>query len=327
MSAMRFLSLSQVKSLISMEEAVQVVEGAFAAAGRGQVQMPPKSYLTFSDHDGDLRSMPAYIPGGGAGVKIVTVHPQNGEKGLPTVMAVAVLNDPATGLPLALMDATELTAIRTGAGGAVATKWLADAGATEIGLIGAGVQAHHQLDAHRFVMDIERVVVFDPRRDRAEAIAATAEDLVPGVRTEVADSVAEACDADVVVTTTPARSPVVEDSMIVRPHTHVNGIGADAEGKQEVDPALLRRMAVVVDNWEQASHSGEINVPVSEGWFSKDDVAAELGEVVAEGRTDIRGRPSLFDSTGLAIQDLATAKLVYDRAVERDEGTLLDPLA
>lgn len=328
MSEMRFLSRTEVASLISMEEAVGEVERAFAAVGRGSVQMPPKSYLIFPEQNGDLRSMPAYIPEtGAAGVKIVTVHPENPRRDLPTVMAVTVLNDPATGLPVALMDATLLTAVRTGAGGAVATKWLANEGAAELGLVGAGVQARHQLEAHLCVMDLQRVVLYDPRREAAERLADQARAWLPGVEAEVVESVAAACDADVVVTTTPAREPVVAAEMVVRPHTHINGIGADAEGKREVDGELLRRLAVVVDNWEQASHSGEINIPVSEGWFTREDVAAELGALIATERTDLRGRASLFDSTGLAIQDMATARVVFQRAKEQGVGTLLNPLA
>lgn len=310
-----------------MEEAVDAVEAAFGAWGRNEVQMPPKSYLIYDGHDGDLRSMPAYIPSSGAtGVKIVTVHPNNPEIDLPTVMALTVLNDPKTGLPVAVMDATHLTAVRTGAGGAVASAWLAIPQAEEVGLVGAGVQARYQIEAHFCVRDIKRVVLFDPRREACESLAEWIADIRPGVDVEIGN-LKEACDTDIIITTTPARQPVVWDQDIVRPHTHLNGIGADAEGKQEVDPLFLMRAHLVVDDWTQASHSGEINLPLAQELISREDIIAELGVLVANEDRSLQKELTLFDSTGLAIQDMATAQIVAIRAKERGIGLPLDPLS
>jgi len=322
---LKLLNQTEVKNILKMKDVLQAVEGAFGSWGRGEVQMPPKSYLIFDKENGDLRSMPAYLPGKNAGVKIVTVHPENRFKELPTVMALCVLNDPNTGSPVAVMDAGLLTAIRTGAAGGVASKWLAKESSTEIGLIGAGVQAKYQMEAHFEVMNVEKVKIFDPNKDAIDSLSEWLYQVSPNLDLSVT-SLKDACDADVLITTTPVRKPVVMKDMVVRPHTHINAIGADAEGKQEVDGDLIKRCNVIVDDWTQTSHSGEINVPCHEGWFSKDMVAGEIGTIVALEDSSFKDSLTLFDSTGLAIQDMATANIVLEKAIEDGVGLDWSPL-
>jgi len=319
------LDPDDVAASTQMSAVIDAVEGAFAADARGDTQMPAKSYIDLAHYDGDFRSMPAYIdaregPGEdweGAGVKWVNSHPHNPDRhGLPTVMGTVIYSDPETAFPLALLDGTHLTRLRTGAAAAVATKYLAREDATTLGLVGAGIQAYWQLEAIAEVRDIEQVVVSDVDPDAVqELIDRYGEDF--DVRAGTND---EAAACDIVSTTTPVRDPVVGT---VGDHTHVNAMGADAEGKHEIADDVLANAKLVIDDYEQCTHSGEINVPWHEGVLEDTDLHGELGDIVAgtlDGRTDEDG-VTVFDSTGLAIQDVAAAHVVYERAREDGTGT------
>jgi alanine dehydrogenase len=319
-----WLDQNDVRSILELSAVMEAVEKAFEQHGKKKVQMPPKSYLYFDKHNGDLRTMPAYLEEQDvAGVKIVNVHPDNRAKGLPSVMALVVLNSTETGQPLAVMDGTHLTDLRTGAAGGVAAKYLARKDSHVVGIVGAGNQAKTQLMALSLVFDIHQVKVYDISTDRAEGFRG---DMMQKIGAEiiVASSVEEVCGCDILVTVTPVREPVVRSEWI-RPGTHINAIGADAAGKEELDPMLLTRAKVVVDDIVQASHSGEVNVPLSDGVITSGDIWAEIGEVIAgvkvgrEGESEI----TVFDSTGLAIQDIATATIVYTAAKERGLGRSL----
>ncbi len=309
----RVLTQSDVRSVVEMKDAVVSIEAAFAAHGRGVTQMPVKVYLDLPQFDGDFRAMPAYW-GDSAGVKWVNSHPRNPERhGLPSVLGMYILSDPTTAVPLAVMDASLLTAIRTGAAAGVASKYLARPDAKSAGFVGCGVQSRTLLQALRVVYDDLEVVGCDANPESAAMFA----DEVGG---RVGDA-AEAAGCDIVCTATPSYTPVVQADW-VRPGSHVNAMGADAHGKQEVEGALMSCAKIVLDDWEQACGSGEVNVPLHEGTLTRDGIYAALGEIVVGEKA---GRESddeitLFDSTGLAVQDLALARLIYDRAQERDVG-------
>ncbi len=303
------ITSSEIEAAFGMPDAVKCVENAFRLYGEGKVQMPPKVYLTFEK--GDLRCMPVHAPTLGiAGVKNVNVHATNRE--LPTVMALISLVDPETGFPLAVMDGTYITNLRTGAAGAVAAKYLARQDAEVAGFLGVGRQAQTQLDGLMITRPgIRKVLACDLDAEKARAFCRWGAER-HGI--EAAPSSAEAAvrASDILVTVTPAREPIVRDEW-VRPGTHINAIGADAPGKQELDPSILRRAQVVTDNWEQASHSGEINVPLAQGLITREDIACDIGDVVT-GRKTARSRPdqvTVFDSTGLAVQDISCALAVY----------------
>jgi len=313
------LGRSEVEEFLNMEEALKAVEHAFKLEAEGKTIMPPKLYLDLPEYQGDFRAMPAYIDGS-AGVKWVSVYPNNWSQNLPSVTAIVILCDPNTGCPLAIMDGTYITSMRTGAAGGVAVKYLARRDSSVIGLIGAGTQAKTQLLAINEVLPrIEDVKVFDQYRD---ASLRYAKEMGAKLKMNIrpVETIEEATKADIVVTTTPSRKLIVKKHYI-RPGTHINAIGADAKGKQELETGLLRGAKIVVDDIEQASHSGEINVPLSEGVIKVEDVYGTLGEVVANIK---KGRENdeeitIFDSTGLAIQDIICAKLVCDRA-RNDKG-------
>ncbi|VVB73098.1 Alanine dehydrogenase [uncultured archaeon] len=310
-----------VKSLLTMDDAIAAVEKAFFDHGSGKTQMPPKSYLYFPKYDGDLRTMPAYLDSNEqAGVKIVNVHARNSKIGLPTVMALLVLNSPQTGAPLAVMDATYLTSMRTGAAGAVAARHLARPNSSTVGMVGAGVQARMQLLGLSRIFKIESVIVSDLNIEKARSLEKDARTFLD-CDFKLAANAMEACKCDILVTTTPSRHPVVMESW-VRPGTHINAIGADAAGKQELESSLTKKAKVVVDDMAQARHSGEVNVPISKGELRPEDIYAQIGEVLA-GRKP--GRVSdkeitIFDSTGLGIQDVASGFVVYERALKTGKG-------
>lgn len=307
------LGRKDLEKILTMELAIPAVEAAFAAHGRGEALMPPKLYLPLPKHGGDFRAMPAYLDGA-AGVKWVNMHPENPKRhGLPAVMGVYVLSDPETAAPLAVLDGTLLTAFRTGAAGAVASKHLAPKDPATIGLIGCGVQARFLLRAHRLLFPGLRPVLFDASKDATARFAAE-EGGHPG-------AVDQAGSCDIVCTTTPSRGPVLFRAF-VGISTHVNAMGADAPGKQEVDPEILKEATVVVDDLEQACESGEVNVPLHTGAYAREKIYGTLGEVVAGLKPGRRSTEiTLFDSTGLAIQDLALARAVFLEARKRGLGT------
>jgi alanine dehydrogenase len=260
-------------------------------------------------------------------VKIVNSHPENRVKyGLPTVMAVVILVNPKNGFPLAIMGGKTLTDMRTGAAGGIAAKYLARKNSKIVGMVGAGAQARTQLASLLEVYGkLEEVRVWGLYGTGDEFAAEIKSKYSNINRTFSVKSVKEAVEgADIVVTATPSRQPLVMNDM-VSPGMHFNCIGADAPGKEELDPMILKRAKVVVDDWEQASHGGEINVPLSKGIITKEDVWAEIGEIVA-GLKPGREREdeiTVFASTGLAIQDAIVAKLVYDKALKKGVGRFI----
>ncbi|VVB88766.1 Alanine dehydrogenase [uncultured archaeon] len=319
-----WLNKNEVESLLDMKSTIRVVEEAFRQHGIKKVQMPPKLYLYFKNHNGDLRTMPAYLEEADiTGVKIVNVHPDNPKKGLPTVMALVILNSTETGAPMAIMDGTHLTDMRTGAAGGVAVKYLARKNSKVVGFVGTGNQARTQLMGINEIIDIEEIRITSASEKSNINFKAEMEKKVD-CDIVMKKSIQEVCDCDILVTTTPSREPIVMNEWIAE-GTHLNAIGADAPGKEELDPAILKRARVVVDDIPQASHSGEVNVPISRGLLGVKEICCELGEVIA-GKKKARMKDSditVFDSTGLAIQDVATADMVYRKALKANIGIKL----
>ena len=301
------LDRNTVRTLMRMADVINVVEEAFKMCGEGKGKMPAKVYL--SVEQGDFRAMPAALPGC-AGLKWVNVHPRNPSRGLPSVMAVLIYNDPETGYPLAIMDATEITAYRTGAAAAIASKYLARRSPHTMGVIGAGYQAYTQILAHAELFNPISINAFDISKAAVDRLAQS----LPHLSIKSC-SVQEAASCDIVCTLTPSRSPVVKREWI-RPGTHINAVGADAPGKQELEPSILKESIVVVDDLTQASHSGEINVPIEKGLYSVNEVYGTLAEVIVgkkKGRIDSKAI-TVFDSTGIAVEDIAVARLLFEKA-------------
>jgi len=313
------LGPSAVDKQTPLADVIDAVEAAFGAYARGDVVMPAKSYVDLPRYNGDFRSMPAYVAADGwdaAAVKWVNVHPDNPkDHDLPTVLGTLIYSDPETAFPLAVIDGTHLTRKRTGAAAAVATDHLAVPDATSMGLVGAGVQSYTQLEAIAQVRDIETVVV----ADRNESAVAAFVDHFSDRFSVRGGSIEEAAACDVLSTVTPVEEPLVHS---VGEHTHVNAIGADAPGKHEIADDVLTDATIVIDDYEQCTHSGEINVPWAAGLLGDGDLHAELGDIVTgsvAGRTG--DGVTVFDSTGLAIQDVACAHVAYENARGAGAGT------
>lgn len=315
------LTREDIEQVFNIRKSLSAVEDAFCQYALGKASMPSKVYLNLERQNGDFRAMPAYLDEQECcTLKWVNVHPDNPPLGLPMVMAVLVLNDARTGFPLAIMDGTYITSIRTGAAGAVAAKYLSPESSTSVALVGCGVQARMQLQMLRQVRRIQDVRVWGhlPKLSTEFVGAMTRR----GERMEAAQTVKDAVSqADIIVTTTPVRKPLVKAGW-VRKGAHINAIGADAAGKQELDIALLQEGCVVIDDWDQASHSGEINVALRKGKLSRKGIHATLGDIIV-GRKKMAKRSrkiTVFDSTGLAIQDAAIAQLIYTAARRKKVG-------
>jgi alanine dehydrogenase len=291
-----------VLAAVSPAEAIEHVRAAFAAHHAGEWTMPSKIYLQVPPH-GDFRAMPA-LGGGFAMLKWISSFPGNpAVHGLPTVMGVVCLSDAATSEPRMLLDARAVTALRTGAVAAVATQALAREGAKSVGVIGCGL---HGAWAARCLAAAGYGPGFcaDPR---PEAAAALAEELGWSAGERV-----EALACDVVCCVTPGHEPVVEVGDL-RPGLHLNMLGADGPGKAEASVAAVTRCALFCDEWAQASHGGELTGAVEAGAIAREDVT-DLGAVLAGAAAGRDGADAvtLFDSTGLAIQDLAIAIAAHD---------------
>ena len=304
------LDRNAIKILIDMADVINVVEEAFRMCGEGKGKMPAKTYLSLER--GDFRAMPAALPGS-AGVKWVNVHPQNPSRGLPSIMGILIYSDPETGYPLAIMDATEITAYRTGAAAAIASKYLARRDSHTVGIVGAGFQAHTQILAHAELFNSISINAFDVSREAVDRlISALAQFSIRNC------SIQEAVASDIVCTLTPSRSPIIKREWI-KPGTHINAVGADAPGKQELDPSIVKEALVVVDDLEQARGSGEINVPIQSGIYTTEEIRGTLAELVV-GKKKGRGNDrdiTVFDSTGIAVEDIAVAKLLFEKAQQR----------
>jgi alanine dehydrogenase len=233
-------------------------------------------------------------------------------------MAVIVLNDARTGLPLTLMDGTYITALRTGAASAVATKYLARKEAKSLGVIGAGSQAITQILAIAQVRKLSEILVYDINEEAIKNL----EKILANEKIKIKKaSLKETAQKDILVTITPAKKPIIKKEWIL-PGTHINAIGADAVGKEELDPQILKKAKIIVDDWAQASHSGEINVPLKKGILKKKDVYAYLSEIICGKKIGRKNNKeiTIFDSTGLAVQDLYTANIVYNLAKKKKLG-------
>jgi alanine dehydrogenase len=311
------LNKNAVRDLLKMSEVIPAIEQAFRDWAEGRGKMPAKSYLLLDR--GDFRAMPASLPGA-VGMKWVNVHPENPGHGLPTVMAVIIYNDPGTGYPLAIIDGTDITAYRTGATAAIAAKYLARKDARTLGVIGTGRQAYTQILAHAEFFDLKQIKAYDIYPAAVDRLIKSLPQFpLRGCSLE------ETAASDIVCTLTPVRVPILKKEW-VQPGTHINAIGADAAGKEELEPSLLKEAIVVVDDLGQASAAGEINVPIAKGLYSLNEVYGTLGEIVAgqkPGRKDEEAI-TIFDATGLAIEDVAIATIIYRKAKQAGTYQYID---
>jgi alanine dehydrogenase len=322
MTSIRFLSREDVEQVLTLDGVIKMVEDGFASDAAGTITTFPVVMERITAHNAFIGIKSGYIPSAGAlGLKMAGYWPQPEGSPIPSHFGVILLLDGETGALLAFMDGNVITTLRTGAAGAVAAKYLARPESSTVGVIGAGVQGHIQTRALAELFELSEVRVWDPNRG---AVALYVETMSgQGFVIQPVDSPQGAVsEVDIIVTATPSDRFLV-DADWVASGTHVNAIGADARGKQEIDPRLFTRAKVVVDKLSQCRELGDLQHPLHQGLMQESDVYAELGEIVA-GKKAGRTQPeeiTIFDATGISFQDLVTAKLAYERAVETGLGT------
>lgn len=313
-----------VRALLTYPDVIELIDRTFAADARGNVTVLPVVGHSLNGGRYNIKASHLRLGNGEDedalevfGLKLGSYFPGNVERRLPTHSAAMLLGDPFTGQPSALLAANAITEFRIAAAGAVAARHLAREDASVVALFGTGGQARAQLEALTHVRTVREVRVWSRSFGRAEHFARRLD--LPGVTARAVEDGRAACDAaDIVVTITPAERAIVERGWIA-PGTHVNAMGSDAPGKQELDPALVATATVVVDRRAQSATLGELQAPLARGLMRPEDVHAELGELCAglrPGRTS-REEVTVFDSTGVSFQDTALAGRVLRLARDR----------
>ena len=318
------LSRTDMMGLLTPADYVSCVEQAYRMHGEGRYYMDPKGHIVLDKYPGEWEAMPSYIEEPeAAACKWVSIRERNREKfDLPTVFSILIYTHPETGFPLAICDGSYHTVMRTGASAAVSAKWLARKNSKRLAIVGAGHMAEGTLATCETVFAWDEVRVWSRSQSTLDEFVKSQSPKYPRFPIHASRNLEEDVrGADVVVTVTPAREPLVKDEWIA-PGTHIAALGADKGGDQELDPGILQRARIFVDDIRQCRTDGEINVPLSKGLIREQDIAGEIGEVIV-GKT--QGRRSddevtLFDSTGIALQDSATVPLEYERAVAAGVG-------
>jgi ornithine cyclodeaminase/alanine dehydrogenase len=329
MSEVIILSQQEVKLCLPMSKAIQAVREAYIAFAKGHVKMPPVMHLDVSQYNGEIDIKSGYIEDFGLiGTKIASGFYDNHKLGLPPGIAIIILMDLKTSMPLAIMDGTYVTAYRTGAAGAVAANVLAKKDSEIIGVVGAGTQARMQILALREIFSLKEVKVWDINTAARDLYSKEMSEQL-NITVEPVDSVKDAVvESDIVVTVTPSKKALVMKDWIKK-GTHINAIGADGPGKQELDPMIIKVAdKVVVDSLKQCRIIGEIQHALKNGLIKEANIHAEIGQILIGEK---KGRESdneitLFDSTGLAAQDIAAANIVYKQAKERGMGKIVSLL-
>jgi alanine dehydrogenase len=319
MTKIRVLSKQDVQRAVPMREAIEIVKGAFAQLSEGKAVVPLRTQLPVERHKGVTLFMPAYLSeSDDLGVKIVSVFPGNLEMGLPTIFALVTVVEASTGRPVAVMDGTYLTALRTGAASGAATDLLARKDAKVAAIFGAGAQGRTQLLAVCEVRDIEKAWVYDVNPQAAERYAQemAGKGRIPA-DLKVTSSPAEATrEADVLCTATTSRTPVFADEDL-KPGVHINAVGSFTPEMQEIPGQTVGRARVVVGSREGClSETGDLIIPIRKGLITEHNIYAELGEIAAgvkPGRDNIE-EITLFKSVGNAVQDVSVAKRVVEEA-------------
>jgi alanine dehydrogenase len=318
------LGRTEMIGLLTPAEYNNCVEQAYRMHGEGRFYMDPKGHIVLPQFPGEWEAMPSYIEEPhAAACKWVSIREWNRERfNLPTVFSILVYTHPETGFPLAIVDGSYHTVMRTGAAAAVSAKWMARKNSRKLAIAGAGNMAEGVLATCNEVFPFDEVRVWSRSQPTLDHFVKTQQPKYERFRIEASTDLEKVVPgADVVVTVTPARAPIIKDEWIV-PGMHIAAVGADKKGDQELEGTILTRARIFVDDIRQCRTDGEINVPLSEGLITEADIAGEIGEVITgkkPGRTSDKDI-TIFDSTGIALQDSATVPLEYERALAAGVG-------
>jgi len=317
------LSRKDLRQLLTMADVIDAVERGFREYKAGKCTVPVRMPVTIEKAEGVFLFMPAYLEKEGFfGTKIVSVFPRNIEKKLSTIQAAYLLNDPTTGELLALMDGILLTAMRTGATSALATKYLSRKNSETLGIIGSGAQAPFQAEAISKVRPIHRMLVYDKDRKIAENFSGTVSNSLRIPVHVMASPTDVVVESDILVTVTTSTTPVF-DGRHLKGGTHINAVGAYTPEMRELDDLTIGKSKIVVDTYEGCmAEAGDLLIPIRNGKLSKENIYADLGEIVL-GQKPARTADdeiTLFESVGFALEDLVVASLAYGRASEKGVG-------
>ena len=317
------LGRSDMIGLLTPAEYVACVEHAFRMHGEGRVYMEPKGHIVLDRYKGEWEVMPSWIEEPeAAACKWVSIREENGAYDLPAVFSILIYTHPETGFPLAICDGSYHTLMRTGASAAVSAKWLARPDSRVLAILGTGSVGEGTLATCDTVFPWDEVRIWSRSQESVDRFLASEAGRYPHLTlTGTTDARVAVEGADVVVTGTHARAWLVDEAW-VKPGAHVAALGADLAGEQELHPGLLQHGRIFVDDIRQCIPDGEINVPLREGLITEDDIAGEIGKVICgalEGRQS-DNQITVFDSTGIALQDSATVPLEYERAVANGVG-------
>ncbi|MCP4627930.1 MAG: ornithine cyclodeaminase family protein [bacterium] len=319
------LNRQTLQSLLTMSDVNQAIEEAFLAYGKGHWEVPAKIIFSQDQYDGDFGAMPAYCHEPEyIAIKWGGVHNRNPQIGLPTTLTQIILSDPKTAWPLAIAEGAWITEMRTGAAAGIATKYMARPDAGVLAVIGAGAVGRRAAESISRVRSLASVRVASRTFASAQKYAAemTEKLNVPVAAIETIQSAVQG--ADIVNIATPARAPLIMADWI-EPGSHINAMGADSPGKQELDPRILAQSHIIVDHKSQARIYGEIHLPLQQQQLSETAVVGDIGEVVA-GRAPGRQSNSditVFDGTGMALEDAAVVYRAYHLACERGLGQVI----
>ena len=324
---MLVLSEKQVTSLIDIDELISTLERAHVQYSSGKAVMPVRLVVPLPQIHGRITSMPGFLnEDQSLGMKVVTYFQENPKQNLPAILGTIMLFSVDTGKMIAVMDGSYVTAIRTACASAMATKALANAETPVLGILGAGVQARAHIEALARVRKIERIKIYSPSGAGAAGIKKDLEPIVK-IAMDVASSADEAVfDADLLVTASTAKQPIVRSEWL-KAGVHINAVGSHRPDYREIDGATIARAKVVVDSRDAImAECGDILLAIKENAIDENHIHGEIGEILAgmkSGRNSA-SEITLYKSVGIAIQDVATAHLVYRKALERGVGTSVE---
>ena len=297
-----------------MEETIETMEELFASSAEGRAESFGIINFATPEYNGGWAAKPGYLVRGYVGVKLGCYYPGNVSRGLPPHLAAILLSDAKNGMPLAVLDGVHITSVRTGATGGLAAKYLARKDSKTVGVLGTGVQGRMQVLALKNLFEIEEVKAYSPNKVRCGEYAIEMAKVMKTAVTQCKTAREAVEGVDILITATPSLKPLVKRAWLTA-GVHINAVGADGFGKKELEPGIYKNAKLVTD---------KVEVALEKGLFERSDVYAELGEVVSGKK---RGRASdteltVFDSTGIGMQDVAAARVVYEKAKKKGIGQL-----
>ncbi len=320
--SIRVISASDVKAALPMKEAINLMKEAFTKLSLKEANIPPRIHLSIPEHQGDTLIMPIYMPSNAKiGLKTITLFNDNYQKQIPLIHALVLLFDASNGKPLAIMEGSSLTALRTGAGAGFATDLFARKNSKIVAIFGAGIQGQSQLRAISSVRKIAKAIIFDKNKEKAELIAKKLQNEL-SIEVTAAESMKNLREADIISTATNSTTPVFFDKDLGE-GVHINAIGSYKPHIREIPSETVYRAKIIVDHKESClTEAGDLIIPINEGIITPQHIFAEIGEIILKG---ILSRESdkeitLFKSVGNAIQDLVTANRIFSIAEKLDLG-------